>query len=1537
MNRKSFEEVKTNSTLKLVFLVSLCVVSLLLVGTVVSAVDISDMLVSVDGNEVNYIQFQSPQVVSLSFTLNTPHELSQITANYSALNLDPSVHSEYASMDLLSSCDPLFYNASFEEPKGYKCSSQIILRPTDTQLNVSYDLELTNFSNAQTIDEPTIEQTLYFTQDTTNPQITSITSQNCVDSICYVGDDVLNKITFGVSDTLGSFYQKKLFFSLSGQKYRVNNCTDSTCVGYALANCDSKSTVSLQTTTFNGVTSSDDAGNYFTGLTSQDFVCDALKPRPVSNITLTANKVEYSDVFKQGDSLTAWVLVEEDSPHLKAYADLSSLTGQEKPQLGSCQELSVEDFGENMYNCSWVFSQIREGEHVFNLTFIDVVNQSTTNSSQITVDEFVEESQEELPEIFYDITAEPTAPEGYNRIAIDIAQRNGIVYPISADIKLQKKYAGVVETLVTSVDAYNCMYVVDEETQVVKGTFDVSIANPLADYDAKNKVLITIQTGADVNNFNSDFDLVCNASAIVRLENNKVYQTPDNFLITIPIRFKNSALGDITPGERVAQAIYDKEKSLREDWVVIGTANKLLTTLSTFCSLDGVIGLSQTTGTLLQMSGDGLEKAGLAGPANLLRTLAPPLLNVGKLNDDERATGGVKDIPRYAQVMDSDLPSKKQDSSGLQNILSTACEWVNCNTADKMADAKKGLDDDADDSTVEKLNGWWLAADPVIDSYDPDESVSGWDGIGVDTLGELTENIQTPNPKESMVTSIVTMCVPGMIYHLNQFREMQCQSLLCLKGTSKYGFDIEVCDQMQQQWICEKLVGEAFEIPGARQVKNLADNVNSFLQNIVPNALKIVSQNTVCKKYLNQKAKFEGNSAMFYLCQLPQSLGEAMNYIDKTTATAQSFLYESENDYCAQALGTGDDDMFSDMFGVDIPAGLADTMNDDDGSILASELLQLLQKYQSVSDGDFLEQEKVVKELQELGYEEQFLNSHEHVRSQISLLKKLIAKDSKTKIFIDENGQIDVSFSELGPFGDAYSQALSTCGHASIRNDYQNDAVDQYIDGYAQENNIHVYFYGRQQPDEIQSVNSDSSVGDCDDICINFCLPLGDSVSSDTDCYSDCYSNCMDENGYSDVSSEVVATGGTLGSQLVAQNILSEEELEEITSLLSKCKTNHETEIKRASEYATTLKEYVDTCDGDDPSMTTLCTRWKNDLKSLQTEPEQWSTSSSSDLDSLGFVTDSSLSNDGVQVESTGGVSPGDISYSSNFPNDKTQYSLKATQDLYKEKSSLARAQAARKKIANTMDAALITAAKNGMLDWMNLRHFSDDNAVGQVSSFLDAYIDSDSWKTMICSSSFIHPKELVADNGAAIECNNGVCQPVLSFASEKAVFNDTHQLYTFTFYVGGGIYEMNDERNEFIKFMPRFKEKGGKEYNFLELVDTSSLNRIIQAPRGAESVEDFNPQDSWMQIPAGQIISNQLTFTSKKNFTSVCFKFERSYPPNDPLRKKTYCRDISDESQGDSAWDTGRPTGSEDYVYDPEEEADGWLSDWDGRLIITA
>jgi hypothetical protein len=53
------------------------------------------------------------------------------------------------------------------------------------------------------------------------------------------------------------------------------------------------------------------------------------------------------------------------------------------------------------------------------------------------------------------------------------------------------------------------------------------------------------------------------------------------------------------------------------------------------------------------------------------------------------------------------------------------------------------------------------------------------------------------NVKDSMVLSLVTFCIPGIIYNLNKYRQIQCMYAYCLQEYVKAGLPISVCEDQK--------------------------------------------------------------------------------------------------------------------------------------------------------------------------------------------------------------------------------------------------------------------------------------------------------------------------------------------------------------------------------------------------------------------------------------------------------------------------------------------------------------------------------------------------------------------------------------------------------------------------------------------------------------------------------------------------------------------------------------------------------------------
>lgn len=68
------------------------------------------------------------------------------------------------------------------------------------------------------------------------------------------------------------------------------------------------------------------------------------------------------------------------------------------------------------------------------------------------------------------------------------------------------------------------------------------------------------------------------------------------------------------------------------------------------------------------------------------------------------------------------------------------------------------------------------------------------------------------NAKDSLVLSLLTICVPGIIYNLQKYREIQCGYINCLEESTATGVPADACDKVKEYQTCKYLYGEIFQI-----------------------------------------------------------------------------------------------------------------------------------------------------------------------------------------------------------------------------------------------------------------------------------------------------------------------------------------------------------------------------------------------------------------------------------------------------------------------------------------------------------------------------------------------------------------------------------------------------------------------------------------------------------------------------------------------------------------------------------------------------
>jgi len=68
------------------------------------------------------------------------------------------------------------------------------------------------------------------------------------------------------------------------------------------------------------------------------------------------------------------------------------------------------------------------------------------------------------------------------------------------------------------------------------------------------------------------------------------------------------------------------------------------------------------------------------------------------------------------------------------------------------------------------------------------------------------------NPKDSIVMSFATLCLPGIIFHLNKYRQIKCMYADCLQTSVDTGIPVWVCEDQKEYETCKYIYGEIFQL-----------------------------------------------------------------------------------------------------------------------------------------------------------------------------------------------------------------------------------------------------------------------------------------------------------------------------------------------------------------------------------------------------------------------------------------------------------------------------------------------------------------------------------------------------------------------------------------------------------------------------------------------------------------------------------------------------------------------------------------------------
>ncbi len=157
------------------------------------------------------------------------------------------------------------------------------------------------------------------------------------------------------------------------------------------------------------------------------------------------------------------------------------------------------------------------------------------------------------------------------------------------------------------------------------------------------------------------------------------------------------------------------------------------------------------------------------------------------------------------------------------------------------------------------------------------------------------------DPKKSLITSILTGCIPGVISGINKYRQAMCQWLLCYKINVAYGsMTAYQCDELFKFTVCKYVLGEVWNvIPFYQYASQMNKLINDFLANpimVVPYAI-----DTACSKFCTSgNAGWTGGGCA--VCSFIKFANTLSGIAGSIFGLVQQFKVKGEQDLCKEAV-----------------------------------------------------------------------------------------------------------------------------------------------------------------------------------------------------------------------------------------------------------------------------------------------------------------------------------------------------------------------------------------------------------------------------------------------------------------------------------------------------------------------------------------------------------------------------------------------------------------------------------------------------------
>jgi len=93
------------------------------------------------------------------------------------------------------------------------------------------------------------------------------------------------------------------------------------------------------------------------------------------------------------------------------------------------------------------------------------------------------------------------------------------------------------------------------------------------------------------------------------------------------------------------------------------------------------------------------------------------------------------------------------------------------------------------------------------------------------------------NAKDNVLVALLTGCIPGIIYGLERYRQIQCSYIYCLQNSMDSGVPESACDDLKKYQECKYFWGEIF---GACPIIAMWDNFIQAIQDMLADPFAVI-------------------------------------------------------------------------------------------------------------------------------------------------------------------------------------------------------------------------------------------------------------------------------------------------------------------------------------------------------------------------------------------------------------------------------------------------------------------------------------------------------------------------------------------------------------------------------------------------------------------------------------------------------------------------------------------------------------------------